>query len=135
LRPEDVRWVIPTHLDPDHAGGMGNFPDAKVLIHRPEYAFAATSIGKARFQARMLWPSGFNPTLYDLDPDAYGPFPRSKQLSDSGDVRVIPLPGHSVGQVGVVVEADGHALLFGGDHVLRQDWFVEDYRPRAISTG
>jgi N-acyl homoserine lactone hydrolase len=78
-----------------------------------------------------------DPTLYDLDPEPYGPFPRSKRLTEAGDVRLVPIPGHSIGQVGVVVETDREALFFSGDHVLRQDWFVEDYRAgnlRGIAT-
>ena len=128
LRPEEVRRVVLTHLDWDHTGGLPHFPDAEVLVHRPEYEYASTRMGKWRYQPK-LWPSSFDPTLYDLDPEPYGPFPNSKALTDSGDVRLVPLPGHTIGQIGVVLHPDGRgkALLFSADHVLRQDWFVEDY--------
>lgn len=126
LDPSDVRQVIVTHLDWDHVGGIGHFPHADVLVHRPEHDFARTFMGKLRYQPK-LWPASFSPTLYDLDAEPYGPFPRSKTVTDRGDVRIVPIPGHSIGQVGVAVELDDRRLFFGADHVLRQDWFLDDY--------
>src|SRR5579859_5413368 len=36
----DVRHVVPTHLDLDHAGGLPDFPKAKVHVHAREKAAA-----------------------------------------------------------------------------------------------
>jgi glyoxylase-like metal-dependent hydrolase (beta-lactamase superfamily II) len=125
LDPADVRRVILTHLDWDHAGGLAHFPGAEVLVHRPEHEFAATRVGRWRYEPH-LWPADFTPTVYDLDPEPYGPFPASKALTDDGSVRIVPLPGHSIGQVGVIVRCGDLRLLFAADHLLRQDWFLED---------
>jgi glyoxylase-like metal-dependent hydrolase (beta-lactamase superfamily II) len=35
--PNDVRHLLLTHLDRDHAGGVPDFPKAKVHVHRREY--------------------------------------------------------------------------------------------------
>jgi N-acyl homoserine lactone hydrolase len=135
LRIEDVRRVVVTHLDWDHVGGIGHFPNAEVLVHRPEHEFAGTLRGKLRYLPR-LWPSGFEPTLYDLDSDPVGPFPKSKVITERGDVRVVPIPGHSIGQIGVIVQADGTPMFFAADHVLRQDWFLDDYKAgRLLGLG
>jgi N-acyl homoserine lactone hydrolase len=135
LDPDDVRRVIVTHLDWDHVGGVEHFPNAEVLVHRPEYEFASTLLGKVRYQPRG-WPARFAPTLYDLDPDPYGPFPSSRVIGERGDLRVVPIPGHSVGQVGVVLETGDATLFFVADHILRQEWFVEDYAAgRLIGLG
>ncbi|HEX2086849.1 MAG TPA: MBL fold metallo-hydrolase [Solirubrobacteraceae bacterium] len=125
LDPGDVRLVVLTHLDWDHTGGLRHFPNAEVLVHRPEHTFAQTRVGRIRYQP-SLWPRGFAPTVYDLDPEPYGPFPASRRVTRSGDVRIVPLAGHSPGQVGVVYEAAGRTLLFVADHMLRADWFAED---------
>jgi N-acyl homoserine lactone hydrolase len=135
LRAADVKTVVLTHLDWDHAGGIAAFPNARVLVHRPEYEFASSLMGRMRYQPRM-WPPDFEPALYDLDPDPCGPFPESKTLTADGAIRLVPLPGHSIGQVGAVVQSNGHALLLAADHVLRQDWFVEDLRAgRLLGLG
>jgi N-acyl homoserine lactone hydrolase len=126
LDPAGVSRVIVTHLDWDHAGGVDRFPGAEILVHRPEYESAKSRRGAVRYET-AAWPSGFSPTLYDLAPEAFGPFPASLTLTDRGDVRLVPLPGHTAGQVGVVVSTGDSTLLFSADHVLRQDWFLEDH--------
>ncbi len=37
-RPEEIRHIVLTHLHFDHAGGLPDFPWAKVHLHRREYA-------------------------------------------------------------------------------------------------
>jgi glyoxylase-like metal-dependent hydrolase (beta-lactamase superfamily II) len=123
--PAEVSRVVLTHLDWDHVGGIGAFPSAEVLVHRPEYEAATSRAGRMRYQPGR-WPQGFSPTLYDLDDVPLGPFPRSRAVTERGDVQLVPLPGHSAGQVGVLVEAGDATLLFVADHVLRWDWFLED---------
>ena len=135
LDPADVRRVVLTHLDWDHAGGLAHFPHAEVLLHRPEHDFAATAAGRWRYEPG-LWPAGFAPTVYDLDPEPCGPFPHSRAVTSDGAVKIVPLPGHSIGQVGVVVEAGDTRCLFAADHVLRRDWFLEDYAAgRLVGLG
>jgi glyoxylase-like metal-dependent hydrolase (beta-lactamase superfamily II) len=125
LDPAEVGLVVLTHLDWDHTGGLGHFPHAEVLVHRPEHDFARTRPG--RFRCRpSLWPHAFAPTVYDLDREPYGPFPESRAITGSGDLRVVPIAGHSPGQVAVAYDTDAVTLLFAGDHALRADWFAED---------
>src|SRR6185312_16213946 len=42
FKPEDVRHVVVTHLDLDHAGGIADFPHAKVHLHQREHIAATT---------------------------------------------------------------------------------------------
>jgi glyoxylase-like metal-dependent hydrolase (beta-lactamase superfamily II) len=132
LRPEDVRLVIPTHLDADHAGGISHFPNAMILVNRAEYNYA-TQNGFGRLRTLpQLWPDWFQPSLYDLEPEPYGPFPQSFSATEYGDVRIVPTPGHSPAHVSPVIDSNGKKLLFVGDHVLRQNWItVEGIRLAA----
>lgn len=126
LRPEDVRLVIPTHLDCDHAGGIGAFPDATIVVNRAEWDYVTkTRFGRARAQGR-LWPAWFEPSIYDLAPEPYGAFAESAPMTDRGDVRVVPTPGHSPAHVSPVFESDGMRILFAGDHMVRQDWITPE---------
>ncbi len=36
FRIDDVRHIVPTHLDLDHAGGLADFPEATVHVHAAE---------------------------------------------------------------------------------------------------
>lgn len=127
--------VVLTHLDWDHAGGLAQFPAAEILVHRPEWQFAATFLGRQRYEPG-LWPIDFEPRIYDLEPEPYGPFPSSKAITADGALRIVPLPGHSIGQVGVIARDGDVRLLFCADHLLRQDWFLEDYKAgRLLGLG
>lgn len=125
LRPEDVRLVLPTHLDVDHAGGIGHFPNAEIRVHRPEYEFSKKFLGRQRY-APKLWPEWFNPKLYELQPEPYVSFPESLAVTDAGDVKLVPIPGHSIAQVAVVVRTNGAVLFFSADHMVNQRFFTED---------
>lgn len=134
IRTSDVRSVVLTHMHVDHAGALHHFPEAEILVHRPEYEFARSLRG--RFPPVYMtgfWPEWFAPTVYELGSDAFGAFPRSYAVTDGGDVVCVPIPGHSVGQVAVVVRDDDSYLFFGGDHHYRQEWFEDELRSgRAI---
>lgn len=39
-KPEDVKFVVLSHLHLDHAGGVGHFPNAKYIVQRDEMHFA-----------------------------------------------------------------------------------------------
>ncbi len=132
LRAEDVRLVLITHLDWDHVGGVGHFPHAEVLVHKPEWDFASTWFGKIRYQPK-LWPEWFEPNTYELDSVPLGPFPVSKQITDKGDINIVPIPGHSIAQVGVVVRTDGPTLFFGADHMLSASFFAQDVADNRLN--
>jgi len=48
--PTDVRHIVITHLDLDHAGGLADFPHAKVHVHAREHAAARQRGLVARWQ-------------------------------------------------------------------------------------
>lgn len=113
--PEDVRWVVLTHLHGDHAGGLLHFPRSEILVHRSEFENAKGFAGQLRGFMPQHWPGWFSPHLYDLDERPFGPFGRSRPLSESGDVTIVATHGHTKGHVSVVVEEDGKSLFLAGD--------------------
>jgi glyoxylase-like metal-dependent hydrolase (beta-lactamase superfamily II) len=104
--PEDVTDVVLTHMDWDHAGGMGDFPDATVHVHRTEHD-AALSGEDARYWSYQ----------WEHDPDwvTYGPdggdswfgFDGVHALQGLPGLALVPLPGHTVGHCGVAIEDGG----------------------------
>jgi glyoxylase-like metal-dependent hydrolase (beta-lactamase superfamily II) len=110
-----------THLHTDHAGGLHHFPDNEILVSRTELEYAAGLRGRLRGYVNKPWPAWFKPTTVDLPPVALGPFPASLRLTEAGDVTLVPVPGHSPGQVGVLVEDGDHSVLLAGDSSYTQD--------------
>ena len=121
IAPGDVRWVVLTHLHTDHAGGLHHFPDTEILVSRGDLNVATGLPGRLRGYLNNRWPSWFEPTVVDLPVGAYGPFPQSLQLTKAGDVTIVPLHGHTEGQMGVIVEEGDHAVLLAGDSSYTQD--------------
>lgn len=126
LSPQDVRWVVLTHLHPDHDGGLRHFPNAEFVVSRTEWRHARGIWGRLAGYMNHHWPSNFDPTPVDFDDSPVQPFGQSHALTKSGDVRLVPTPGHTAGHLSVVVEEDDHRLFFAGDAAYSQELLVRD---------
>jgi N-acyl homoserine lactone hydrolase len=111
----DVRWVVLTHFHTDHAGGLRHFPHNEILASRVDIAAASGRAGRVRGYPNHRFPTWLDPTPVDLAPRPFGPFPESLPLTEAGDVTLIPLHGHTPGQLGVAVEDGGETILLAGD--------------------
>jgi glyoxylase-like metal-dependent hydrolase (beta-lactamase superfamily II) len=133
IRPSDVRWVVMTHLHTDHAGGLHHFPGNEIVVTRAELEFASGRRGRLRgYVANKHWPAWFQPTLLELEPEPLGPFPQSLRLTEAGDVTLVPVPGHTPGQIGVLVEVGDHTVFLAGDSSYTQDLML---RGKADGVG
>jgi N-acyl homoserine lactone hydrolase len=117
----DVRWVLMTHLHTDHAGGLPHFPNNEVLVSRAEMEYAAGLRGRLRGYVNKPWPEWFDPSLVDLPPVEFGPFPASLPVTEAGDVTLVPVPGHSPGQLAVIVEDGDRSVFLAGDSSYTED--------------
>lgn len=115
IRPDDVRWVVMTHLHSDHAGGLHHFRENEILVSRTELEVASGLAGRVRGYASNRFPDWFDPAPVDVPSIPLGPFPQSLRLTKAGDVTLVPLPGHTPGQLGVLVDAGDHTVFLAGD--------------------
>jgi len=123
--PDDVRWVVITHLHTDHAGGLGHFPHSEIVTSRRAFEEARGLAGKMRGFLPQHWPDGFSPTLVDFEAGAFGPFRTSTRLTGAGDVHLVPTPGHTGGHLSVAVEDGETVLLLAGDASYTQSLMLE----------
>jgi glyoxylase-like metal-dependent hydrolase (beta-lactamase superfamily II) len=121
IATRDVRRVVLTHLHTDHAGGLRHFPHSEILASRSDLAVASGRRGRLRGYPNQHLPRWFDPTVADLAPTPYGPFLHSLPMTAAGDVTLVALPGHTAGQIGVVVEDGDHVVLLAGDSSYTQD--------------
>lgn len=117
LDPGSVRHVVPTHLDVDHAGGLGDFPDAEVHVFEPELAAAENPSFQDRLRyIQAQWAHGPQWRPYEIDGDDWFGFESVRPLAGLKDeMAIIPLVGHSAGSVGVAVNRPEGWLLHCGD--------------------
>ena len=114
-RVEDVTDVAVTHLDLDHAGGLPDFPHARVHVFGDELDAATHPTWRERARyIRAQWAHGPQWVRHDVAGDDWFGFTAVRALAD--DVRLVPLRGHTRGHCGVAVRRpDGHWLLHAGD--------------------
>jgi glyoxylase-like metal-dependent hydrolase (beta-lactamase superfamily II) len=115
FRRSDVRHVVPTHLDLDHAGGLSDFPDASVHVFEPEHrAVTARATRRERERYREAhFAHGPRWVVHSLEGERWYGFEKVRAVSD--DVFLVPLIGHTRGHCGVAVRHDGGWLLHAGD--------------------
>ena len=114
----DVRHVVLTHLDLDHAGGLSDFPHAEVHVHRREHAAAVSSsnpFDRARYRRAQL-AHGPRWVLHEESGERWNGFECVRGLPGlPPEILLVPLHGHSRGHAGVAIDLGGRWLLHAGD--------------------
>jgi glyoxylase-like metal-dependent hydrolase (beta-lactamase superfamily II) len=105
----------------DHAGGLHHFRGSEILVSRADMKAASGFGGLLRGYPSNRFPSWLDPTFVDFSPQPLGPFPHSLPLTEAGDVTIVPLPGHTPSQIGVVVRDGTHNVLVAGDASYTQE--------------
>ncbi len=100
--PDALPMAVVSHLHFDHAGGLGQLPNARVLVHAKEVAAARDE--------RQIAIGTYEPTDWDLGQDRVE-LDGEHDVFGDGSVRVVPTPGHTPGHQSLLVE--GRLLLVG----------------------
>lgn len=121
-RPEDVRHIVLTHLDLDHAGGLRDFPQAQVHVSAAELTAArhpANLVERRRYVAQQF---GHDPNwvTHDDGGQHWFGFAAVHELAGlPATIVAVPLPGHTRGHHGVAIDTGSHDsprwLLHAGD--------------------
>jgi glyoxylase-like metal-dependent hydrolase (beta-lactamase superfamily II) len=120
FKPEDVRDIVLTHLDFDHAGGLDDFPHARVHLLADEYRQAtaqATPLDRRRFRPQQ-WMSQPRWQTYPTGGggERWFGFECVRDLQGlPPEILLVPLVGHTLGHTGVAIQADDGWLLHAGD--------------------
>lgn len=116
--PSDVRHIILTHMDPDHAGGLHDFPDATVHVSAVELEAARKrrdASERRRYHASQ-WAHVSRFVEYSPTGEPWKGFGAVRGLLGlPPEILLVSLVGHTRGHVGVAVEAEEGPMLHAGD--------------------
>ncbi len=128
----DVRHIVLTHLDFDHAGGIEDFPAATVHVLDPELAAARRRDGALarRRYASAQWSDAIAWQTYAPDGERWFGFRCVRDLVGlPPDILMVPLAGHTLGHGGIAVRtAEGWLLHAGDAYFFRGEMDTAEYR-------
>ena len=106
--PRDVRHIVLTHLDFDHAGGLDDFPEATVHLLGAERTAAfsqRTWLDRQRYRPQQ-WSTRDKWRVYAANQgDTWHGFSCVRELNGVGDdIVMVPLVGHTFGHAGIAVK-------------------------------
>ncbi|KWH65397.1 MBL fold metallo-hydrolase [Burkholderia anthina] len=120
IEPAAIDTVLLTHAHPDHVGGLVNgagqvaFPNAELVAHRREVEFWRDDGNLSRASERARGNFRIARQVFDAYGDALRVFDAGKVLPG---ITALPLPGHTDGHTGYVLESGDQGLLVWGDIV------------------
>jgi len=112
LTSESIRYVVLSHTHGDHMGGIASFPEAQVILSAVEWEVCTEAV---RQEVK--------------------PATRSLRLVTDGELilpglTAVAAPGHSAGQIGVLLESASSSLHYTADvvahmlHVSQPGWYI-----------
>jgi glyoxylase-like metal-dependent hydrolase (beta-lactamase superfamily II) len=117
-RREDVRDIVLTHLDIDHAGGLADFPDARVHVYAEELRALRgehTVQERSRYKEPQFQHGPHWAEYADAGESWFG-FEAVRELVGlPPSILLVPLAGHTRGHAGIAVDTGAGWLFCAGD--------------------
>jgi glyoxylase-like metal-dependent hydrolase (beta-lactamase superfamily II) len=118
----DVRHIVLTHLDFDHAGGIEDFPQARVHVMERERDAAEKKrrgfVTRQRYRP-LQWDGVRDWRTYAAGGEPWFGFEAVRSLDGlPPEVLMVPLAGHTAGHAGVAISTPRGWLLHAGDAYL-----------------
>ncbi|WP_164870875.1 AttM family quorum-quenching N-acyl homoserine lactonase [Mesobaculum littorinae] len=131
VKPEDVKYVLQSHLHLDHTGAIGRFPNATHIVQRAEYEYAYTPdwfaaggyIRKDFDKPGLKWQ--FLEGTADDHFDVYG----------DGSLITVFSPGHAPGHQSILVNLpQSGPMLLAIDAAYTTDHWEEKSLPGFLAS-
>lgn len=127
----DVRHIVLTHLDFDHAGGLEDFPAATIHVMQPEIDAVRDRdgfIASQRYRPQQ-WDEVKHWKFYQAGGEPWFGFEAVRDLEGlPPEILFIPLVGHTRGHAGVAIQTSAGWLLHAGDAYFYRDEIAPEYR-------
>lgn len=118
FKPSDIKHILVSHLDFDHAGGISDFPNATIHILSNEFnATQSLSLkNKLRYRKQQFKDHRYWNFIEPIQGEAWFNFSKVQGFKLFEDeILMIPLLGHTAGHCGIAIKQQDQWLLFCGD--------------------
>lgn len=131
VRPEDIKYVVASHLHLDHAGCLELFTNATVIVHDTELANTMKQFAMTKDMGAYIWSDIEAWIKNDLHWKTIRPYEDEIELVKG--VKILNFgPGHAWGLIGLHVELPGEGgVILASDAVYSE----ENYGPPAKIPG
>lgn len=117
-KPTDVKHILVSHLDFDHAGGISDFPNATIHILSSEFNAAQkiSALNKLRYRPNQFKDHRYWNFLEPKNGENWFNFSRVQGFDlFENEILMIPLHGHTEGHCGIAIKNGNGWLFFCGD--------------------
>ncbi|MDR6543416.1 MBL fold metallo-hydrolase [Acinetobacter bereziniae] len=118
FQPSDVKHILVSHLDLDHAGGISDFPQATIHILSSEYNAAQklSMMNKLRYRPQQFKNHRHWNFLEPKNGESWFNFQKVQGFHMFNDeILLIPLLGHTTGHCGIAIKQHNGWVFFCGD--------------------
>lgn len=148
LSQNDLSGIILSHFHADHIAGLKDFPTQTFIGSQTAFDFLKNKTGLSALK------HGFLPKLMPIDfenrfipyesfPNIINNLPTELQVNQlnmafalpnsNNEIIIVPLEGHAIGHIGVLVLTDNGWELIAGDAAWSDENYTDDNYPSPIS--
>ena len=114
IRPEELDYVLLTHLDADHVAGLRHVNKAKrIILPEDEYFWSCRTVYKTRQPWSLWYDQPIARISYRGSPR--GPNHGALDLFGDESIQLVNVPGHTDGQAAIIVHSGGRFVLLAAD--------------------
>lgn len=133
VNPEDVKYIVLSHMHNDHAGCLEFFPNAAIYVHEDEFAAAMQAYARSDQETSYVlkdidgWIKRGLDWRFIRRGQGDVPFMKGVSILNFG-------PGHSSGMLGLEVTLENSGvIILASDSIYCQENFYPDFRPLGIT--
>ncbi|MCE4957300.1 N-acyl homoserine lactonase family protein [Macrococcoides caseolyticum] len=130
ILPEDLDYVLLTHLHSDHVSGLRQVKHAKYIFTSREEMLASSK--RVIRYLQKFWDN-VDLTCFEFDDTGIGPQGKSYDLFGDGSIELIHAPGHSAGLFMVkIMNKQGKYVLLTSDAALIDASYEQIMLPKHV---
>lgn len=143
IHAKDLNAIVVSHFHADHIAGLRDFPGVRIVCAAEGWQSVQGLTGMRALQRAFLpglIPQDMSARItftHELPqkmlPPELMPFQHGQHLDGSGEIYLVPLPGHATGHLGAFVQENEGWTLLASDAAWAEENFTELRGPSELS--